>query len=970
MAQSGVKGSLSLAVDEAELIAKLTFIPDPNGQEWTVESIQRLVMDAKIPNFSIKKASELFSKFGSARTELEEIVAEGQAPVETVPEEVQWEDLTPPPELAPLVDEALLEAPQPELYRTKTESVKVEKTVKKAAVLPFLPPKIEKIQTVEKHETRERIYPDFEIKKQGFARKGGKLGLIASSKTGKPGKTIYGRPIPVNAEDPVFICGRGIVRDKSILTAACDGVLRAGMLWAEIIPLAVPSWEVSKSADGASCCLSYTRGDARLPQPEPQQILDQAAALGAEADSLIGIDELKTALASAGSETTVIPLSQRRDARVEVKIDEDGVRATLSVWKARGGGRPLELRDISRAVTSARLKGVKADDFKKTVLEFYRSTDRAELIDYLLAEGRAPTAGKERSLNIALAFMPDERAAEIRSRLLAHPALATSVPSIADFPIDEHSRFAFVARDQKIGALAEAAPGQEGIDVHGQPIPPPPVKTAAIQVFEGASLLEDSVVSSRDGLLIAAESDGRWCFRVIPFKNALIEANVAQDGMTGFVTLKAEEGLGSPLNTDLVLEALAGKGITKGIDSHAVEQAVAEARQGGIVVRRPVAEGKAAVPPGAPKARWIDAAVTAGFVGGAPPQGPLARVSAGSVILALDPPASNTGEAGYDVAGHEIPVPAGAPAEPPFEHDASISESRDTKGIVSFIAGSSGELVLDKKKLSILERLAVNGSVGPATGNIRFPGAVQIQGSVLSGMQVFAAGDIGIGGSVEAALVSSDSSITINEGIRGAKRGTLRAKKCIDIGFAEQALILGVEDVKIRVACTLCNVKTNGRIVMSGPNAQLVGGLYRARKGIDCFDLGSPKGIKTQIRFGQDYLIADMIEAEEREIEKLKGLIVGADHAMAAQTGSGPALERLRQDKVKMVKLLEKRSIRLFDFREKFEEHFTGAEVRVRGTVYPGVVLESHGRFYEVQARKSQVAFTFDKGGRIVERPL
>ena len=280
MAQSGVKGSLSLAVDEAELIAKLTFIPDPNGQEWTVESIQRLVMDAKIPNFSIKKASELFSKFGSARTELEEIVAEGQAPVETVPEEVQWEDLTPPPELAPLVDEALLEAPQPELYRTKTESVKVEKTVKKAAVLPFLPPKIEKIQTVEKHETRERIYPDFEIKKQGFARKGGKLGLIASSKTGKPGKTIYGRPIPVNAEDPVFICGRGIVRDKSILTAACDGVLRAGMLWAEIIPLAVPSWEVSKSADGASCCLSYTRGDARLPQPEPQQILDQAAALG------------------------------------------------------------------------------------------------------------------------------------------------------------------------------------------------------------------------------------------------------------------------------------------------------------------------------------------------------------------------------------------------------------------------------------------------------------------------------------------------------------------------------------------------------------------------------------------------------------------------------------------------------------------------------------------------------------------
>ncbi len=970
MAQNGVKGSLTLSVDEAELVAKLTFIPDPAGQEWTVETIQRLVMDAKIPNFSIKKASELYAKLGQTKSQLEEIVAEGQAPVETVPEEVQWEDLTPPPELAALVEEALLEAPQPELYRTKTENIKVEKTVKKAAVLPFLPPKIEKVVTVEKHETKERIFPDFEIKKQGFARKGGKLGLVAGAKTGKPGKTIFGKPVPINAEDSIFICGRGVQREKSILVAAYDGVLRAGSLWAEIIPLAVPNWEVSKSADGANYILNYTRGDERLPQPEPEQILDQARAQGADEGSLVSLDELKTALASAGAEPTVISLLQKRDARVEVKIDEAGIRAGLSVYKARGEGRPLELRDISRAVTSARLKGIKGEEFKKAMLDFYKSTDKAELIDYLLVEGRAPVPGRDRSLNVGLTFMPEERAAEIRTRLLGHPSLPTLVPSIGEFPIDEHSRFAFVAREQKIGTLTEPSAGQEGLDVHGVPIPPPQAKEPVIKVFEGVSQVEDGVVSSRDGLLIAAENAGSWNFRVIPFKNALIEASVAQDNMTGFVTLKAEEGLGSPLNADLVLEALAAKGVSKGIDNHAVEEAVAEAKNGGIVVRRPVAEGRAAVPPGAPKARWINAAVTAAFVGGAPPQGPLARVEAGSAILALDPPASNSGEPGYDVAGHDIPVPTGASAEPPFAHDGSISESKDAKGTVTFVAGSSGELFLEKKKLSILERLAVSGSVGPATGNVHFPGAVQIQGSVLAGMQVFAAGDIGIGGSVEAALVSSDGSITVNEGIRGAKRGTLRAKKSIDIGFAEQALILGVEDVCIRVSCTLCNVKTNGRITMPGSSAQLSGGLYRARKGMDCFDLGSPKGLKTQIRFGQDYLIADMIEAEEREIEKLKGMIVGADHAMNAQAGNAAALEKLRQDKVKMVKLLEKRSIRLFDFREKFEEHFTGAEVRVRGTVYPGVVLESHGRFYEVQARKSQVSFTFDKGGRIVEKPL
>jgi uncharacterized protein len=62
--------------------------------------------------------------------------------------------------------------------------------------------------------------------------------------------------------------------------------------------------------------------------------------------------------------------------------------------------------------------------------------------------------------------------------------------------------------------------------------------------------------------------------------------------------------------------------------------------------------------------------------------------------------------------------------------------------------------------------------------------------------------------------------------------------------------------------------------------------------------------------------------------------------------------------------------MRVFDLREKFEAH-VASEVRVRGIVYPGVMLESHNRFFEVRSRRTQVAFSFDpKVGRIVERPL
>ncbi|MBL8968196.1 MAG: DUF342 domain-containing protein, partial [Spirochaetaceae bacterium] len=231
-------------------------------------------------------------------------------------------------------------------------------------------------------------------------------------------------------------------------------------------------------------------------------------------------------------------------------------------------------------------------------------------------------------------------------------------------------------------------------------------------------------------------------------------------------------------------------------------------------------------------------------------------------------------------------------------------------------------------------------------------------------------GDAAIAGFVEAALVSSDGGVVVGSGVKGAKRGTIRAKRSIETVFAEQALLLAVEDVKVKSSCVLCNVKTNGGLLVAADKGALVGGIVRARKGVDAAQIGSENGIKTEISFGQDYLVADMIEAEAREIEKLKGLIVRADRTMAELERAGAGLDQVRQDKVKLVKLLEKRSIRLFDLREKFEEHHP-SEVRVRGTIYPGVILESHNRFFEVRSRKTRVVFSFDpQSGRIVERPL
>jgi uncharacterized protein (DUF342 family) len=56
--------------------------------------------------------------------------------------------------------------------------------------------------------------------------------------------------------------------------------------------------------------------------------------------------------------------------------------------------------------------------------------------------------------------------------------------------------------------------------------------------------------------------------------------------------------------------------------------------------------------------------------------------------------------------------------------------------------------------------------------------------------------------------------------------------------------------------------------------------------------------------------------------------------------------------------------------REKFEEHFD-SEIRISGTIFPGVVIESHNRYYEVKQKRSRVIFYFDcESGRIKEKPM
>jgi uncharacterized protein (DUF342 family) len=261
--------------------------------------------------------------------------------------------------------------------------------------------------------------------------------------------------------------------------------------------------------------------------------------------------------------------------------------------------------------------------------------------------------------------------------------------------------------------------------------------------------------------------------------------------------------------------------------------------------------------------------------------------------------------------------------------------------------------------------------VGGKAGNVKFAGEVVVAGAVESGGYIMA-GNLKVRGRVGGALLSSDHNIQVADGIHGEGKAVLRAKKHISVGFVERSLVMAVGDVHIGKAALGCTFRVNGRIYQKTPGGGVQGGLAKVRLGLDVMNLGSPSGLATTVSFGQDYLVEDQIQAEVKETDKLREAIVQLDILMRKLTSPGDKdrLNGARQKKVLLMKMLDKRNLKLINLRDKFDLHVP-SQIIVHETLFPGVSIESHGRLYEPKSRKTAVRIVFDEQtGHIQELPL
>ena len=987
MESINLKGDLTLHIEDSELEAKLLYSPNPEGEEWNPDKVLALLSEngitEGIDRASINKLLQELSQSSDIRAKEKPVsvtVARGEPPEPGKREEYMWVENPIPHSLSEEAERVFNLHPIPDITVIKTEKVKKEKKVIKKPRLPFLAPREEKIIVFEKQKMPEKVHVNPEALQTGYVTKDAKIATILPATVGKPGKSVRGTPLlPEISSEPPLYTGRGVERKGDKLIATETGFLRKGKNWVEVIPFRTHQWEVKLSRDNATCYLDFIPGDPGARTPTAKEIIEKALEMGYPKEMILSEAEIELIIEDAvkkGKSLENIPLSEDGDALVKVTVSPDHLKATLTVIKGRGNGRPLDLKEVAATIRESGVRGINREQLKLDIVHFYSSKD-LELKDHPLAEGKPPEKGKNGEIEITVKYLSEKESEEIKSRMgWDNPENLKEVPSFKEFPVSMVEKMAPVIRHQPVALISPPEKGKPGMDVYGKVIEGISGDEPNLKLYENLTIDKNGIIAEIQGILDQGSRNDTILLRVRPHQDSRTEITMTEDRMEGRITLIPAKGTGKPLDAEEVKNFIKQKGIIYGVDEELLNDAINRAREGEVIENMVFARGKQPVNETERQIKLLVELATGEKVsikkdGRADfkTQSRITQVRSGQTIAELLPPKESK-EDGRDITGKI--VKAESRGGIPVEIGKNIREEKEENGIVKLVAEKSGELYYDRRLIEVNEVYYVAGNVNYQTGNIKFPGSVHIKGSVESGFSIFSEDSIVIGEGVEASLLSADDNIIISQGIKGAGKAVIRARRNLEVSFVEQATLLCVGDIKIKNFCLRSKVKCNGKMILESDKGVLIGGQTQVRKGLEAMNLGSQSGVKTLISFGQDYLIADQIEMHEKTIEKTKSLIMELETAIKRyeKINDRVKLEAARNEKLRALKLMEKRSLHLFTLREKFEEHFP-SEIKVRGTLFPGVIIESHGRHYEIKSPKKAIRISFDlQSGHIKEAPF
>lgn len=299
---------------------------------------------------------------------------------------------------------------------------------------------------------------------------------------------------------------------------------------------------------------------------------------------------------------------------------------------------------------------------------------------------------------------------------------------------------------------------------------------------------------------------------------------------------------------DSIVKNLKQNGVIRGIDLNAINSVLKHSLFDQEVC---VAKGK---PPKPGKDGYLQYDVNVEDLGRTPKELENGRVSfkdidlftyvnAGDVIVHKIP--STPGTSGYTVTNRMLPASKPHEAELfPFEN------TKISKDETKLIAAVDGCITKHNGRIHLKPTLHVQGNISYETGNIDSRVTVYVNHDVMSGFSVRSEQDIYVQGVVEGAHLEAKGNIIIKGGIQGKDKAVIEANGDITARFINNAKVSSLSNIYADSGIINSSIWAGNRLVLSNPNAEIVGGEMNADSVVVTGTIGSEMGVKTIIRLG------------------------------------------------------------------------------------------------------------------------
>lgn len=134
--------------------------------------------------------------------------------------------------------------------------------------------------------------------------------------------------------------------------------------------------------------------------------------------------------------------------------------------------------------------------------------------------------------------------------------------------------------------------------------------------------------------------------------------------------------------------------------------------------------------------------------------------------------------------------------------------------------------------LNVRKIYEIKGDANRYNTHLQYDGTVHVEGSVGSGVQINASGDIIVDGYAEGVFLNAGQNVVIRGGVNADGKGCIQAKGFVMARFYEAANIRAVGNVEGNYFLN-CNVECDGKIMARGGKSRILGGKMEALAGIE-----------------------------------------------------------------------------------------------------------------------------------------